>query len=308
MFYYAFAVSAMLVTLVAIFNQYTITKEETEVAVKAKSILNNVETIEKVKANTEIENSIILRSVYELKLPLSNYLIKDSLPHNTINVINNLQEKTKAYLAIQPLGVVTCGNLSGAGLLSTEELTACNEIDSGTYHFIEDNSKGLKYTLEDEKINEKLTKNFNDSSSITNKVVDSNVYMFKNYSNHNVSIEKIKQIITLIDEKKNEKKYIDAFKIIQYLHEFSQEKAINETETFIKLVNNGKYILSEIEKKQLIKTIIPMVITTSDEKLFSIVTTPELAYFLEQNKSFIENIGLLLGYNSPSTLYTKIKS
>lgn len=308
MFYYAFAVSAMLVTLVAIFNQYTITKEETEVAVKAKSILNNVETIEKVKANTEIENNIILRSVYELKLPLSNYLIKDGLPHNTINVINNLQEKTKTYLSTQPLGVVTCGNLSGAGLLSAEELTTCNEIDSGTYHFIEDDTKGLKYTLEDEKVNEKLTKNFNDSSSLTNKIVDTNIYMFKNYSNHNVSIEKIKQIITLIDEKKSEKKYIDAFKIIQSLHEFSQEKAINETETFIKSVNSGKYILSEIEKKQLIKTIIPMVITTGDEKLFSIATTPELAYFLEQNQSFIENIGLLLGYNSPSTLYTKIKS
>jgi len=76
------------------------------VAIKTKNILTTVDEVLKLKNVEEKTNNLIFKSIYDLNIPISNYIVKDN--YIDINNINNLSQKINFFLQTNPLTKVSC--------------------------------------------------------------------------------------------------------------------------------------------------------------------------------------------------------
>jgi hypothetical protein len=298
MFYYVFIGAAILITTMTVFGTYSMTKEETENAITAKSIMNNVESIEKLKKTKE-EFGVKLGSVYELELPISTFIVKDNVDGDSIKTLNSLQIKIRTFVKNNPKELITCDNLLSKSAITNEEFEKCNTMNGSTISWIEDNEQGLKYSLTDEAIAKKIGTNFGTVDTTNNKVYSEESYLFKNYSNQNVRNEKIKEMMDLLKKHKEKREYVKISKILTKINFFSQEKALFENELLLKHININN-TLSEIEKDLILKN--TLIISFSEAIKITKLKYPHTTYFLNTHKSKIAEIILKTNFKEKETI------
>jgi len=290
MFYYVFVVGALILTSMAIFGTYTMTKEETDKAISAKSIMNNVESVEKIKKSKELYG-VKLNSIYELDLPISTFVIKDDLDTNTINDLNKLQIKIKDFVSKYPTQKITCDSLLSKSSITNDEYTTCKNINLQNLNWIEDNENGLKYSVTNADISKKIGTNFGTNESDSNKIYSQDAFLFKNYSNQNVRDEKINQLIEDSKKYKEKKDYLTVSKILNKLKFFSQTKAAYENELLLKDINSGDIIITDTNLKNIIiKNTLIIMYDSNNQLIIDKTIYPNTTYFLDKNKDKIEKI------------------
>lgn len=301
MFYYVFVVGALILTSMAIFGTYTMTKEETDNAITAKSIINNVESIEKIKKSKELYG-VKLNSIYELNLPISTYIVKDNVDSTTINNLNKLQIKVKEFITKYPTEKITCDSLLSRSIINNDEYTNCQEINAKNFNWIEDNEKGLKYSLTDEEIAKKIGTNFGTQETESNKIYNQDSFLFKNFSNQNVRDEKINELIENSKKYKEKKDYLSVSKVLNKLKFFSQTKAAYENEILLKDINLGEIVITDtVLKNLIIKNTLIIMYDNNGESILDKTKYPNTIYFLDKNKDKLETIILSTNFPNKTT-------
>jgi len=302
MFYFFLSLAGMLIVSISAFLQYSIVSEETNIAIKTKNILTSLEKIERTKYNEEKKTGTLLTSIYDLDLPISNLMIKEKYNNEDLNYVNFLKKKIDIFLNNFPLETITCNNLNSAGLLSIEEYNNCNTFNSKNINFFQDSNKGIRYTILDDKINDKLL-TFNTINDQNNKIIKTKTYQYDDLYKKNIFFS---NIFSIMNNYLNNKDYIHYINLLPYLYYYDNNVYYDNLNNLTNKIILNEIILSNEETQQLLLKMIPTLLNKYNEKIIDINNYNNIKTFLNDHKTDITNIGNLLNYSDPNLIYNNI--